>query len=449
MTMRAKTTSNAWFSAALAISVASSLGVVVAAPPSQRVATRHVLDAPVPDVEGIALPAPDEALTLEELEQRALVGNPSIARAQALLSAARGRWVQVGLPPNPVVGFLGQQIGSDGLAEQDGALVEQEFVRGGKLRLNRAVASQDVARAEQELAAQQQRVLTDVRIAYFNLLVAQRQAETTHQLVDIAQRGAEAADALFNAKEVSRADVLQAELEVENSQILAQNARNRLTASWQQLAAVVGDPQMPQQRVEGDLHRKSEPLEWSPTIGRLLSTSPEIAAASANIERARWNLQRQMVEPRPNVTVQGVVNWRDNGIGGGSDGSVQVTLPLPAWNKNQGGISEAQCEVVAAQRALEQLELYLQQRLAPVYERYQNANNQVTRYEKRILPAAQESLELTRRMYAAGETNYITLLTAQRTFSQTQLNYLEALRELRAAETEIDGLLLSSSLEAR
>lgn len=411
----------------------------------------HAQQAPAPNVnrEAIITPQRDGALTLEDLEQMALGGNPSIARAQALVSAAHGNWVQVGLPPNPTVGYQGQQIGSRGQAEQDGALIEQEIVRGGKLRLSREVAAQEVARARQELAMQQQRVLTDVRIAYYQVLVAQKQKSMTDQLVEIANRGSEAANALFDAKEVSRADVLQAELEVENAQILAQNARNRTFAGWQQLAAVIGDPQLQPQPLDGELGFHREMIAWDGAVERLLSNSPEIAVAVTNIERARWSLERAIVEPRPNVTVQGMVNWRDNGIGGSSDGELQVSLPLPTWNKNQGAIAQAQCELVAAQRALEQLELNLQQRLAPVYERYQNARNQVARYEARILPAAQESLDINRRMYAAGETGYITLLTAQRTYSQTQLNYLDALRELRAAEAEIDGLLLSDSLETR
>jgi cobalt-zinc-cadmium efflux system outer membrane protein len=97
---------------------------------------------------------------------------------------------------------------------------------------------------------------------------------------------------------------------------------------------------------------------------------------------------------------------------------------------------------------MSQLELDLQNRLAPIFERYANARNQVTRYRDVILPAADESLALTRKMYAAGESNYTTLLTAQRTYSQTQLGYLDALRSLRIAEVQIDGLLLSGSLES-
>ena len=44
-------------------------------------------------------------------------------------------------------------------------------------------------------------------------------------------------------------------------------------------------------------------------------------------------------------------------------------MPIPIWNKNQGGIIKAQGEVAVAEQSLAQLELELQQRLAPVFER--------------------------------------------------------------------------------
>jgi len=181
-------------------------------------------------------------------------------------------------------------------------------------------------------------------------------------------------------------------------------------------------------------------------LQRLLTTSPQVSAAVANIEQARAALARAQVEPKPNINVQGVVNWRDNGAAGRSDGGIQVTVPVPVWNRNQGGIAEAIAEIRAAERSLEQLELNLQQQLAPVFEQYQNARSQVERYQTRILPAAQETLEITRKSFEAGETGYLHQLTAQRTNSQTQLNYLDALRKLREAEIEIDGLLLMNSL---
>lgn len=392
---------------------------------------------------------PKAGFTLGELEQMALSTNPSVARAAALVEAARGKWTQVGLPPNPAVGYQGQQIGSQGLAEQDGVFVEQEFVRGGKLKLNRSVASHEVRKAEQNLAAQQQRVVTDVRIAFSQVLIAQRQQALAAELHRIAAEAVKTADASLRGGEVSRIDLVQAHLELESVEILVQNAANRSRAAWQTLASVVGNPALPVQPLAGNLDEQRPPYEWQVTLQHLLTSSPEIAAAAAEIERARAAAQRALVEKTPNVTVQGLVNWRDNGIGGRSDGAITVGLPLPLWNRNQGGVVQAEQEANAAERALQQLELSLQNRLVPVYERYANALNQVGRYRARILPAAEESLRLITQKYKAGDTDYVRLLIAQRTYSQTNLNYLESLRELRAAEAEIDGLLLSGSLESR
>lgn len=80
---------------------------------------------------------------------------------------------------------------------------------------------------------------------------------------------------------------------------------------------------------------------------------------------------------------------------------------------------------------------------------YANARNQVQRYREQFLPAAQESLNLTQRGYQAGEINYVGLLTAQRTFSQTSWNYLDAVRALRISEVQIEGFLLQDSLQAQ
>jgi len=402
---------------------------------------------PVPPGQSVA-PA-HQGLTLEELEQIAMGSNPSIARASALVSAARGKWLQAGLPPNPEFGYEGQQLGSRGLAEQEGVIINQEIVRGGKLRLSRAVVAQEINLAQQQLATQQQRVLTDVRVSFYQVLVAQRQIDLTMDLVSIGKKGSEVADALFRAKDVSRIDVLQAQIEVENAEILAQNARNRHQAAWQTLASVVGDLKLPPQALAGDAFAPPRHFDFNGTLERLQTTSPEMGMAMAQVSRTRAAVERARAEPRPNLSVQGLVNWRDNGIGGLSDGSLALSAPLPLWNRNQGAIAEAQYEYAAAKQALSQLELSFQHRLAPIFERYANARNQVERYRDRILPSAQESLQLTRQIYEKGESNFIALLTVQRTYFQTNMNYLEALRELRTAEAELEGLLLSGSLEAR
>lgn len=429
--------------------VAVALGWMVAAAACPAWAQEGLGQVP-PLTEGtVASPAEGTEVralwTLQSLTEQAMQRHPALLQQQANLQALSGRYWQVGIQPNPIVGYEGQQLGSGGLAEQDGIAVGQEVVRPIKLRSQREVVAAEMAKARQQLSAIRQRVATDVRIAYYDLLVARRREQVAADLVRISQQGESAARQLVEAKEVGKADLLQASIEAQQALIAKETATNRAQAAWQVLATLAGlDPQFPE-AVDGTLEAAPQEFVFETLLAQLRTASPEIAVAVAEIERAQRTLAREQVVPRPNVTVNGLVNYRDNGIGGRSDGGVAVSLPLPVWNRNQGAIREAYHQLQAAQHALARLEQQLTVRLAPVMERYRNSLVQYQRYQEQILPAASEALELSRRAYAAGEQGYVNYLTAQRTYVQTNLNFLDTLRELRQSEALLEGMLLEGS----
>ncbi len=123
-------------------------------------------------------------------------------------------------------------------------------------------------------------------------------------------------------------------------------------------------------------------------------------------------------------------------------------MPLPIWNRNQGGIRRAQAEAAAARRAVDRMALDLQSRLAVVFQRYESARNQVEQYSREggIIDNSRRTLELVRVGYQAEEFGLLDLVTAQRTYFETNLAYLDSLRELAASVMEIRGLLLRGSL---
>ncbi len=368
-------------------------------------------------------------MTLAGLESMALAQNPSLARASAKVQAAKGEWLQVGLMPNPVGGYSTAEIGEENTAGQEGGMIGQEIVLGGKLRLNRAVAAQEIRRAEQELQSQQWRVMNDVQIQFYEVLIAQRKVELAERLVGIGQQGVTASEQLFQAKEVSNADVLQSRIEANTARIIAQNARNSHLAAWRTLAAVVGNPEMQPVMLSGDARADLNDIQWAEAYQHIMTASPELAAARSGVDKARNALKRAKVEPIPNVDLQVTVQ-HDNSTTSDIAG-VNAILPVPLWNRNQGGIAKAEAELAAAQADAARLELALQQRLAVAFERYSNARQQVERYESEILKDAQSSLDLVNSAYKQGEFGYLLLLTAQRTYFQTNLAYLDALRQLR------------------
>jgi len=319
-------------------------------------------------------------------------------------------------------------------------------VLGHKLQLNRAIAQHAVLQAEHRLAAQEIRVRTDARIAFYQALTARRQTELTAELVRIAQLGVDNARRQNKGTDIGENDVLEARIELHRAEIEVRNAANRHAAAWRSLAAVVGLRDLPQQELDGRLEDVPQERTWEGALQTTLQTSPEMAAAVASRDRALATLRRAGVEMIPNVTVDGLVNWRDNGIDGKTDGGFLVSLPLPVWNRNQGGVGRSRGEVLAAEQVIQQLELSLQNRLAPVFERYANAHFQVGQFRELILPEAAGALALTRKNYEVGLVEYVDLLTSQRTNAQVNIDYLKALGELWIAESELAGMTLTGSL---
>lgn len=394
-------------------------------------------------------PAPESILTLDDLEATALANSPAVQQASSQVAAARGEWLQVGLPPNPVVGYSGQQLGSGGQAEQQGVYLGQTFITGKKLCLNRKTAAWKIQQAENRYEAIRLRVLTDVRIGYYEVLIAQKRRELAKQLVEISDQGVTAAEALFRGEEVSEADPLRARVDADNARIVLQNAINEHRAAWRRLAAFVGTPDMPLQYIQGELTPEAIELAWDEQIERILTESPEIAAALANVESANWAVQRARAEVIPDIEVQAVI--QDDRGTGSSNANLQVSLPIPIYNRNQGGIKKAIAEAAAAQRSVDRLAMDLQTRLAAAHQRYRSAQNQVEQYSRKggIVANAQRTLELVRAGYQAEEFDIVDLLTAQRTYFQTNLAYLDSLRELFVSAMEIRGLLLRDSLNSQ
>ena len=411
--------------------------------PALRLALIPAEPIPLPPVEG---EASDGGLTLAEVEQLALAYHPALREADAQLRAARGNWLQVGLRPNPEIGYSGSEMGNAGAAGQQGGFVSQEFVTAGKLGLNRAVAGNEVAAAEQRLARTRLQVLTTARTLYFELLASERAVVLARQLKAIAEQSVHVSELRLRAQEGSRAALLQSQIEGEAAAMLEVQATNRQAAAWRRLAAAIGfDRQVPQTLDDG-FQRPLPEFEWQAMRQRLLAASPELAELRFAVERARMAVARASAGRVPNVDVQAGVahdTATDDTIA-----NVLVSVPVPIFDRNQGAIARACGELAAARAALEERELALEQRLAAALSDYNTAGQRLMRYSQTILPAARESLELTNQGYEQGELEFLQVLSVQQTYAERNLAYLQDLETAWKKWAQIEGLLVGTLPES-
>lgn len=383
-------------------------------------------------------------LTLARLEEIALEHNPSLQQLAAVVEKARGIHEQSGLYPNPIVGYSASEVGNEGKAGQQGGFISQTIVTGNKLQLTRDVASWNIEEMSWEYQSQRHRVQNDVRLRFYEVLGAHKRLRIADDLLKVARQGVAIAEQLFKAKEASRIDVLQASVDLNEIRIVRQNAQYGYEAAWKRLTTVIGQPVMEPRRLVGEIGGAVAGWEWDATYQKLLSDSPQLQALRARVHSASLSIRRQEAQPIPNVLAQASVqrdfNTKDTVTG------IQLGIPLPIFNKNQGNIRLAEAEYHRAVRDVERMELQLRDRLTVVLRNYQQASYQVGLYEKEILANAKENLKLTEETYKAGQVNFLRVLTARRTYFEANLRYVEALIALRKADVAIGGFVLTGGL---
>lgn len=398
-----------------------------------------------PEPETSVSSAATSGMTLEELEQIALQHNPSIQQAAATATRASGIQAQVGLKPNPSIGYFAEEIGNDSAAGLHGAFVSQTFVRGDKLAWNRTVIGHDVQFTRWQAEVQRFRVRNDVRIQFYEALGAQKRLEMARQFRPVAEKGVEISEALVKVKEGARPDILQSEVQLSEVNLSIQQAEYEFAAAWNELVSIAGVPEMALTPLVGELDIETTDLELESVYAQTIAESPLLAAACAKVRRARANLQRQRVQPIPNLNAQIGAGY-DDGTGD-EFANVQLSLPIPIHNKNQGNIRAAHAEYSAATQNVNRIKMQIRRDLARAMQGFQVAQATVRQYEMLILPKVAETLDLMQKAQAAGEFDFLRVLTARRAYFEANLKYVIAQTSLAQANAKIEGLLLTGGLD--
>ena len=149
-------------------------------------------DPPLSNSDGFLMDEPldlaigSDGMTLEALQQLALNNNPAILQGSSAANKAAGIRTQVGLGPNPTIGYSGQEIGNDGAAGLHAAFVSQTFVRGGKLAANQDVVGHEQQAILWQVEALRHRVRTDIKTRFYEALAAQERIRLARQFLEVA-----------------------------------------------------------------------------------------------------------------------------------------------------------------------------------------------------------------------------------------------------------------------
>jgi cobalt-zinc-cadmium efflux system outer membrane protein len=386
------------------------------------------------------LPALPESLDLSTLWTLALAHNPALREAAADVEAARGQALQARLYPNPRVSYSEESIGTP--QAPAGAFViqiTQEIVTAHKRRLDMGIAGQATDVATVALLGRKFDVLTRIRRAYFDYLAWWYTIQAQRQVLATLEQGLSITREQVRQGFRLEVDLTRLQAVYEDAKSSQERSRINLAASWRQLAAEVGLPQLPPPATPAERAETVPRWDQETVAQRVLAANTDLKQAAAEVERARLEVERTRADAVPNVTVGGGYsrNFAENELGG----VVSVETALPLWDRKQGRIQEAEARWARAQAALRTASTRLARDAAEAFGRYQAALQQEAALN-RIYPLLEKSLNLVREGYKTNrETTVSDVLLAEEALNDNRLRTQEVRRDLWRAVADLEGLM--------
>lgn len=385
-------------------------------------------------------------MTLDGLESLAWSNNPTLVQAQAQVGAARGKALQAGLYPNPKLSYVGEQIGVMGTpGEWQGGELQQEIVTAGKLRLSRSKHAARASVAEALRIAQQYRVLNDVRTHFYGAWGAQQIVGIRGELLKTAEDRLVTVREKFNVGQANAADVALAKAALAEAKLELKMAENAARAEWKMLTSVIGC-RIPPMSLIADLKGDTTPLDWDAAYADIVAHSPQLVMAERKVRADEITVERERVEPIPNVVILGGVGRNFEARETTYNAGAMISVPI--FDRNQGTIRQAENDLVRARSEVRRTELKLRRMLAERYRHYLTALQHVTRFEKTILPETRKAYEARLRAYKQNRETWSNVLEAQQKYFGRRMQYIEHLVRWRSEEAVIKGYLLTDGLMA-
>ncbi len=384
-------------------------------------------------------------LTLDVLLQLAAEHNPTIRQAQLHINGELAKAMQAGLYPNPVVSYVGEQIGLDDTAgEWQGAEIKQRFVTAGKLELSRDKYLQRAKVAEHLAVAQQFRVCNDVRIHFARSLAALQVFELRRELLKTSEDNLLTVHEMYNLGQSNQADVQRANALLQQHRLQVLKSENDVRRHLVELTALVGID-MINPLLEGSLVSDRPLIDFETAYAQLLECSPELLAAYAKLREDNITLARENVQWVPDIVVSAGSGY--NFADQQTTAAARVSIDVPLFDKNQGTIRQAQADLSRQQGEIRRTQLDLRRRLAETYDTYVTAYQHVTEYEATILLARREAYRLALESYKAERAEWPDVLDAQEAYTLARVEYIDHQLMRYTNEVKIDGYLLHGGLQ--
>lgn len=403
-------------------------------------ATITATDAAAADVPA----SPRGTLTLADALSLALRQSPELAAYSWDVRAAEARVIQARLRPNPELSLEAEDVAGTrefrGGEQAERTLQLSQLVElGGKRPARIAEAQAGRALAGWDYQVKRVEVLRETTQRFIDVLVAQRRVALARETVSLNQTAVPLTERRVEVGKASAVETTRANVSVALAEIAGEQARRELLAAKASLAAMWGETRSARfEGVSGDLDRIGQAPAFS-TLAARLGSNPQLARWTTEREKRAAALRLQQAQAVPDITVMGGPRVFGNAENV-STGVLGVSLPLPLFNRNQGGIAEARALLSKTEPEARAAEARAFAELSAAYQTLQSAAAEAATLKDIVIPGAKQSVDLLTNGYEAGRFSQIEILLERRALFDARLQHLRALADYHKALAAVEAL---------
>ena len=310
-----------------------------------------------------------------------------------------------------------------------------------------AAAKKGLDNADLALRRARSNLVTQVRTAYFGVLVAKETVRVNKALANLT-------DVIYN---------YQAKLLLATQSTAYEPAAFRTQAymvrlayvqsiatyaySWKQLVSAVGLCQLPLSDVAGRIDRFLPVYDYDTFLCEALKRHTDMLTAYNGVDIARYNLKAAQVTPIPDVDFNFGVAEEMAVFPHAIAYSGTVTVPIPVWDQNRGNIIQAQAALAQALEQPHLTEVTITGGVAAAFTAYKTNLDALAYYRRYILPdQVQAYYGVQERRQIDINSAFADLVTAQQTLASDVSTYLATLSSLWTSVVSLADYLQTEDL---
>lgn len=331
-----------------------------------------------------------------------------------------------------------------------GIYLVQSLFEGGRMSSSLKTARWLKAHA----LAQHQTVLadvaTDLRVAYYNVLLAEKEIVVSEASVELLTRELEDNTRRFNAGTVPRFNVLRAEVELANARPRVSRARNAYRIAKNVLVNDLGD-RVPENiwediplRLTGSLELPRFELPVPQALTLALERRPELVALRTGEELRKQGVVTAKAGYLPRIEGFAGYSARKSMFSAnlgdevhGWEAGVQATWSIFDGAYTRGKVAEARALLEKAELETDDLTRKIELEVRTAYSTLIESW-EVLESQKKVMEQAEEALRLARARTDAGTGTQLDVLSAQTALTDARTTQIRAQREYAVARTRLE-----------